>query len=235
MASGLQAPAKRPFPPPASAWPWSSLQVAAALLMYLRMPLPGSSSTATRRRLKVSKQSGRSRPAKGRAWSRAPGLRSSKGQVMAVIEKHPFLARSGCAGPLSNHDGKAPPGPHSPWPQSRGMGARHRHRVVIVIENGPATGNWPGWAACGRHRSGWRQFQKGGLVFPQKLRFGPALAPKTPIQVIAALLGSMALSSSRSLTWGTGTKKFCRAYLTTPSTTPFSLGRRTRQKCSLKR
>ena len=30
--------------------------------------------------------------------------------------------------------------------------------------------------------------------------------------------------------FGTGTMKFCRAYLTKPSTTPFSFGRRTRQK-----
>ena len=39
-----------------------------------------------------------------------------------------------------------------------------------------------------------------------------------------------AFSSSRSRTCGTGTKKLSRAYLTVPSTTPFSLGRRTRQK-----
>ena len=34
---------------------------------------------------------------------------------------------------------------------------------------------------------------------------------------------------------GTGTKKLRRVYLTVPSTTPFSFGRATRQKCSLNR
>ena len=119
---------------------------------------------------------------------------------------------------------------HAALDQDFMVGVGHRHRVIVIIKTHQGKRVAPcGLLAAGTWGNSRRNASRSSLnssalqaVFPRSHR----------LRSSRHCTANRALSSSRSLTAGTGTKKFSRVNLTTPSTTPFSFGWRTRQKCS---